>query len=271
MPWAENRRVRIYWEEEGSGDPLLLIMGLSFSLAMWGELRPFLARYFRTILFDNRCVGKSDAPRAPFGLAAMAKDAVAVLDAARVQRAHILGISMGGMIAQELTLRCPDRVEKLILGCTHAGGPRAVRAAPGVLLFLASPLMSPDAKIAAMQRFIYHPDTPPDRISKDLDILRMNAPQLRGYMQQLTAIVMWSSWRRLPQIQAPALVMHGDSDLLVPPENARILASRIPGAKLVILPKAGHIFPTDQPELTRKELLSFLLPPEPDAAERIRG
>jgi pimeloyl-ACP methyl ester carboxylesterase len=259
MPWASNGRVRIYWEEEGSGDPLLMIMGLSFSLAMWGELRPFLARHFRVILFDNRCVGKSDTPLAPFRIATMATDASAVLDAAGISGVKVLGISMGGMIAQELTLRYPERVTKLVLGCTHAGGPRAVRAAPAVLRVLASPMVS-EAKLAAMTPIIYHPGTPAERISADLRLVRENAPNLRGYLQQLTAIAVWSSASRLANIRVPTLILHGDSDRLVPTENAHILAKGIRGAKLVILPKAGHMFYTDQPELTRLELLNFLLP-----------
>ena len=260
MPWAANGNTRIYWEEEGTGDPLLLIMGLSFSLAMWGELRPFLARYFRTILFDNRCVGRSDAPVAPFPLASMARDARSVLDAAGAGSARVLGISMGGMIAQELALRWPDRVSRLVLGCTHAGGLRAARAEPAVLASLISPFMSRDGKMETMLPFLYHPKTSRERINADLNILRENAPDLRCYLQQLTAILFWTSWNRLPDLRPPTLVIHGDSDRLVPPENSKILASRIPGAKLVILPDAGHVFPTDQPELTRTALLEFLLP-----------
>jgi pimeloyl-ACP methyl ester carboxylesterase len=240
-----------------------MVTGLSFSLAMWGQLRPTLARYFRTILFDNRCAGKSDTPLLPFTMAAMARDALAVLDAAGVNSAHVLGISMGGMIAQELSLQVPDRVSKLVLGCTHAGGARSVRAEPRVLGLLASPLMSRESKLAALAPLIYHAQTPAEQIDSDLQIIRANAPQLRCFMHQLSAIVLWSSWSRLPRISVPTLIMHGDSDRLVPPANARILADRIPGAKLVMLPDAGHVFPTDQPELTRKELLAFLLPSAP--------
>jgi pimeloyl-ACP methyl ester carboxylesterase len=260
MPWATNKHARLYWEEEGAGDPLLLIMGLSFSLVMWGDLRSFLARYFRIVCFDNRCVGKSSAPLLPFSVAAMARDAASVMDAAGIETANILGISMGGMIAQELALRYPRRVNRLILGCTDAGGRWAVRAEARVLRALLSPFMTRESKLAAMKPFLYHPGTPAERIARDLRMIRDNAPILRGYLQQLAAISFWSSWRRLPQIDVPTLVIHGDSDRLIPPENARILADRIRGAKLTILADAGHVFPTDQPELTRMELLNFLCP-----------
>lgn len=247
MPWTSNGGVRLYWEEEGRGEPLLLITGLSFSLAIWGELRPFLAAHFRTILFDNRCVGQSSAPLTPFRIASMAKDAVSIVDAARIEAAHVFGISMRGMIAQELALRSLERVSSLILGCTHAGFVRCILAHPRVLRLLADSWMSVETRMEAMAQFIYHPNTPRERIQGDLEIIRENAPALRGYLQQLTAIVLWSSWRRLPRIDRRTLVIHGDSDLLVPTPNARILADRIPNARLVILPEAGHMFPTDQP------------------------
>jgi pimeloyl-ACP methyl ester carboxylesterase len=259
MPWADNSGVRIYWEEEGSGEPLLMIMGLSFSLAMWGELRPFLARHFRTLLFDNRCVGLSDAPRPPFPLAAMARDAVAVLDAAGVRKASVVGFSMGGMIAQELALLCPERLDRLVLACTHCGGLKSVRADWRVLHVLASPFIAPELKLNRLVPFIYHPQTPRERIERDLKVIRSHQPTFRGLMQQLTAIVSWHAWSRLPRIKAETLVIHGEDDLLVPPGNARILADRIPGARLTLLPRASHVFPTDQPELTRSALFDFLV------------
>src|SRR5215472_8215052 len=127
MPYAISRGARIWWEEEGEGEPLLMIMGLSFSLAMWRDLRAIMARHFRAIVFDNRGVGRSDVPLRPWSMGTMARDAAAVLDAAGVDKAHVIGVSMGGMIAQELTLRYPSRVRKLILACTQCGGARAVR------------------------------------------------------------------------------------------------------------------------------------------------
>jgi pimeloyl-ACP methyl ester carboxylesterase len=258
MPWTSSNGVRIYWEEEGSGHPLLMIMGLSFSLAMWGELRPFLAQNFRTILFDNRCVGSSDSPLPPFSLATMAQDAIAVMDAAGVSSAHVLGVSMGGMIAQELALMAPDRVDRLTLGCTHCGGLQAVRAEWSVLYALASPLMLPETKLRRIVPYIYDRHTPLGLIEQDLAIVRRHAPTMRGFLQQLAAIVGWHSWTRLPQIKADTLVIHGENDLLIPVQNARILAERIPNSRLAILPQASHIFPTDQPDLTRNVLCGFL-------------
>src|SRR5271170_2137013 len=123
LSFVENRGARIYWDEQGSGEPLLLIMGLSYPSYMWHRTRPLLAKSFRTIAFDNRGIGQSDVPEGVYPIAQMASDAAAVLDAAKVQSAHLFGLSMGGMIAQEFALQYPQRVRSLILGCTNAGGP----------------------------------------------------------------------------------------------------------------------------------------------------
>jgi pimeloyl-ACP methyl ester carboxylesterase len=258
MAYAGNGRVRIYWETEGAGDPLLLIMGLSFPLAMWGDLRPFLARRFRVILLDNRGVGKSDVPLLPFSIGSMAEDALAVLDAAGAQVVHVFGISMGGMIAQELAARYPRRVGKLILGCTHGPGHQSVLAEPRVLAPLSFPFMTREARIRAVTPLIYDPHTPRERIERDLDLFRSNPTTTRGYLQQLASIARWRVHGKPRRIEAPTLILHGETDRLVPPENAKLLAGRIPDSKVVMLPGAGHIFPTDQPERTRLELMTFL-------------
>jgi 3-oxoadipate enol-lactonase len=258
MPYAYNKRVRIYWEEDGAGDPLLMIMGLSFTLSMWGELRRTLAKHFRTILFDNRGVGKSDVPSRPFSMRAMARDALCVLDAASTGVAHVVGFSMGGMIAQELALTYPNRVGKMVLGCTSCGGLSATLPEIEALGLLTFPFLTRAARLKRMVPLIYHPSTPKERIERDLEVIRANAPTVPGYMQQLGAILRWHSFRRLPHIAADTLVIHGETDRLIPPVNASVLANRIPNSKLVLIPDASHIFPTDQPEITCRALLDFL-------------
>jgi 3-oxoadipate enol-lactonase len=127
MPFVENQGAKLYWDEQGSGEPLLLIMGLSYPSYMWHRSRPVLANSYRTIALDNRGVGQSDVPPGIYSIALMASDAAAVMDAAGVESAHVFGVSMGGMIAQEFALQYPSRVRSLILGCTAAGGPHAVQ------------------------------------------------------------------------------------------------------------------------------------------------
>jgi pimeloyl-ACP methyl ester carboxylesterase len=259
MPYATSNGTQIHWEESGSGEPLLLIMGLGYSSVMWHRTRPVVSAHYRTILFDNRGVGKSGVPSGAYSIAQMASDAAAVLDAAGVARARVFGVSMGGMIAQEFAINYPDRVNRLVLGCTACGGRNSIQAAPNVLaVLMARASMTPEEGAKAMVPYIYDASTPPERIEEDLVLRRRDYPQAAGYMGQLQAILAWSSFDRLNQIHAPTLIIHGETDQLVPPENASILASAIPGSRLVMLPHASHLFTTDQPEPAHRELLAFL-------------
>ena len=259
MPYVESNGARIYWEERGSGEPLLMIMGLGYSLEMWGRVVPALAEHYRVIVFDNRGVGRSDVPPGPYSIAGMAADAEAVMRAAGLERAHVLGVSMGSMIAQEFALQYPERVHSLALGCTAFGGPRAVSAKPAVISILfARATMSDEEAIGAMVPYIYDAQTPRERIEEDLAMRRRTLPTAEGYMAQVRAIMAWSSESRLSQIQAPTLVVHGETDELVPAANGRLIAARIPGAELLLLPSASHIYFTDQPEASLSATLSFL-------------
>jgi pimeloyl-ACP methyl ester carboxylesterase len=174
-------------------------------------------------------------------------------------QAHVLGVSMGGMIAQEFALQYPERVHSLVLGCTAFGGPRAVSASPAVIAILfARATMEPEAAIRAMVPYIYDAATPPGRIEEDLALRRQTLPTAEAYMAQVMAVMSWSSDDRLSQISAPTLVIHGATDELVPPENGKLIAERIAGAELFILPSASHIYFTDQPEASMNATLAFL-------------
>jgi 3-oxoadipate enol-lactonase len=258
MPFTENRGANIYWEEQGQGTPILLIMGLGWTSALWHRTRPILAARYRTVVLDNRGVGRSDAPPGPYPIALMASDAAAVLHAAGIQRAHILGVSMGGMIAQEFALQYPERVLSLILGCTAAGGPHAVQADPEVLRALLPRGLSPDEFAESVNPFIYDLSTPRERIDEDMALRKKWYPTEQGYMGQLQGIMVWEAYSRLTQIAAPTLVLHGETDRLIPPANAHLIAQRIPGAKLAMVPNASHIFTTDQPASAHREVLEFL-------------
>ena len=259
MPYAESNGARIYWEERGTGEPLLMIMGLGYSLEMWGRVVPALAEHYRVVVFDNRGVGRSDVPPGPYSIVGMAADAEAVMRAAGLECAHVLGVSMGGMIAQEFALQYPARVHSLVLGCTAFGGPRAVPASPAVIgIMLARARMDAEDAVRAMVPYIYDAGTPRERIEEDLALRRQTLPTPEGYMAQVMALMLWSSYDRLPAISAPTLVVHGATDELVPPENGRLLAERIPGAELLILPSASHIYFTDQPDASLGATLAFL-------------
>ena len=259
MAYLENQGARIYWDEQGKGAPILLIMGLGYPSCMWHRTRPVLAERFRTIALDNRGIGNSDVPPGPYPMALMASDAAAVLDAAGLDSAHVFGVSMGGMIAQEFALRYAKRVRSLILGCTAAGGPTSVRAEQDAIqMLMTRDKMSPEQALQAPVPFIYDSATPRARIDEDLAIRRPWLPRPEGYAAQLQGIIAWEGYSRLPAINAPTLVIHGESDRLVPPGNGKLIAERIPGAKLVMIPHASHLFLTDQTDTAHRVLLQFL-------------
>src|SRR5580700_5225667 len=249
MPFVENQGAMIYWDEQGHGTPVLLIMGLGYPSCMWHRTRPALAAHYQTVVFDNRGVGRSEMPLGPYPIALMASDAAAVLDAAGIESAHLFGVSMGGMIAQEFALQYPKRVRSLILGCTAAGGPTAVRAEPeAAQMLMARAKMSPEQAAEAPVPFIYDSATPRELIDEDIAIRRPWFPQPEAYTAQLQGILAWEAYSRLSEITAPTLVIHGERDRLVPPGNGKLIAERIPGATLVMIPHASHLFLTDQTE-----------------------
>ncbi|HXE15361.1 MAG TPA: alpha/beta hydrolase [Bryobacteraceae bacterium] len=262
MPLTSNNHVRLYWEEHGQGSPLLLIMGLSFTLEMWHRALPELSKSYRCILFDNRGVGRSDAPRGRrYSIQTMAEDAAAVLDAAGVEEpAFVLGASMGGMIAQELALRYPYRVRALVLACTASGflwrraWPR-LEWVPAIYYWVAS---KGEAHERALRRLLYAETTPTARIEEDIVIRMRCRPLRRPVLCQLAGILSWNSHRRLSQINVPTLAIHGDEDHILPPINGRIVAKQIPNAEFVLIPHAGHMLITDQPELSFRVVKQFL-------------
>jgi 3-oxoadipate enol-lactonase len=259
MAFVDNQGARIYWDEQGQGEPVLLIMGLGYPSAMWYRIRPALSARYRTIALDNRGAGRSDVPPGPYSIPQMASDAAAVLDAAGIESAHVFGVSMGGMIGQEFVLQYPRRVLSLILGCAAAGGPTAVRAeAEAIQMLMTGNKMSPEQAAEAAVPFIYDSTTPRERIDEDIAIRRPWFPRPEAYTAQLQGILAWEAYSRLSGIAAPTLVIHGESDRLVPPGNAKLIAERIPGAKLVMIPHASHLFLTDQTEVSHHAILQFL-------------
>lgn len=261
MPYVVHRGARIYWEEHGAGEPILLVMGLSFTLEMWYRIAPALAVEHRVILLDNRGVGRSSAPRGPYSIGLMAEDAMAVMNAACVtEPAYLIGVSMGGMIAQEMALRYPERFKALVLvstscGALYRGRWPNFRRAPRLRRWLER---SGEARDRSLIRFFYADQTPRERIEEDIQSRANFHPPLSSVLSQLCGILCWSSYGRLPRLRLPALVVHGDQDHVLPPENGRIVARRIPGAEFVLVPQAGHILATDQPDLSLEILRGFL-------------
>ena len=258
MPFVDHQGARLYWNERGAGDPLLLIMGLGYTSDMWFRVLPALEDRFRVIYFDNRGVGQSSVPPGPYPIPLLAADAAAVLDAAGVARAHVFGISMGGMIAQEFALQYPDRVQKLALGCTTCGYLHAVPASEEVLQKTRLRAgMTPEDGSWFLVPHIYAKATPRERIAEDIAIRVRTFPTAQGYLGQLAGIFAWDARDRISAIRAETLIIHGVEDELVPPGNAPEIQRRIPGARLEMLEDASHIFFTDQPERSVALLRAF--------------
>jgi len=237
-----------------------MIMGLGFTHEMWFRVLPYVLQAgFRAILFDNRGMGRSDAPTGPYAVSDMALDAMAVLDSAGIEAAHIVGASMGGMIAQEIAIRFPERVLSLILGCTTYGG--VWGKWPHWAFRPKTRDWSSRTRIdreRALRHMLYADTTPLERIEEDLEVRSRCVWNSAGFLHQLAGLLLWNSYWKLPRIQARTIVIHGDQDHLVPPENGRIVASRIPGAHFYLLKNAGHILTTDQTEESCGVLIDFL-------------
>lgn len=250
---------RIWWTSEGEGEPVVLVMGLAYPSDMWFRVAPVLARSHRVLRLDNRGAGRTgDVPGAPYTVPTMADDVLAVLDEAGEASAHVVGASMGGLIAQEVALRSPHRVRSLVLACTHPGAAHAVWDTEALALLADRGGLTPQEAAEASIPFNYAAGTPRERIEQDWAVRMPLACTPAGYLAQLTGSSVWSGLERLPSLRVPTLVLHGDGDRLVPPANGRRIAEAVPGAELVVLPDANHLFFTDQPERTCELLLDWL-------------
>jgi pimeloyl-ACP methyl ester carboxylesterase len=252
----------LHWESTGTGDPVLMIMGLGLSGGAWWRTVPVLSRSLRVITFDNRGVGRSRARIPSYTTEAMADEAVSVLDAAGVEQAHVYGFSLGGMVAQQLALRHADRVRSLVLGATHAGGPRAARPGDDVISFFGrrASMAAEDAARESVP-FNYGPRCRrehKDRIAEDIRRRLSHPFPEQAYRAQMVAAALHNCYRRLTRIEAPTLVVHGREDRMVPVANAEILAERIPRAELRILEDAGHLYSTEEPDVD-EEIARFFL------------
>ncbi|HET6817431.1 MAG TPA: alpha/beta hydrolase [Mycobacteriales bacterium] len=261
MPVVESGDASLWWDEQGAGDPpLLLIQGLGYTADMWHRILPGLASARRVVLFDNRGVGRSSVPEPPWTVEQLADDAIAVLDEAGGAQAHVFGVSMGGLIAQEVALRHPDRVASLVLGCTHPGGREAARMDPDAAAMLMDRVpKSARAAIDASLPFVYAAGTPREAIDADVEVRLRYPLRAKAYWGQLDAMRRHQgTFGRLAEIRVSTLVLHGDADRLVQPANASLIAEAIPGAKLQWLHGASHVFWTDQPDQTVSEINDFL-------------
>jgi len=265
--FAENKDgLKLRYEIRGSGEPVALIMGFSGSGRGWGE--PFLKLMesrFKIFVIDNRGTGESDKPDAEFTLRDLAADIAAVLDHAKTPRAHIFGISMGGMIAQEFVLAYPESTRGLVLGCTNCGASHSVPADPAAIAnLMPAPGVDPIEQarrafsVACGKAFL---NSARGQAILDQAIAEMgNYPitPMHTFMRQGQAIGGFDSFARLGQIKAPTLIIHGDDDSIVPYPNAEVIHGAITGSKKHTLKSAGHMFFWEVPEESVRVASDFL-------------
>lgn len=261
MPKIQVNDINLFYEVQGEGEPLLLIYGLAGRGNGWKLQIEALSPHFRVITFDNRGVGETDQPDEQYSLAQMADDAAGLLDALGIQSAFVFGISMGGMIAQEFVLRHPQKVRKLALGCTHCGIKQCVPSPAWVTeIFKSLPGKSREQVVRDCTPINYSPHTQqhnPQLIESFVPLFVENRQRLHAYLRQINAIYAFDAYDRLPQINTPTLVLAGKDDVLVPPANSKIIAERIPGAQLIELPEAGHLFFIEKADDVNRTLLDF--------------
>lgn len=227
---------RLYYDVRGDGEPLLLISGQANDHHQWELIRPGLAEHFRTIVFDHRGTGVSDKPKSGYSTSGFAADAVAVLDAAGVDRAHVYGHSMGGRTAQWFGIEHPDRLASLILGATTPGDRHGIARSEHATRLLTSSPARRDRR--AFMELMYTPSW----IDAHPEVLVSRVDELPGHARlgHFAASQGHDAWERLPEIVAPALVLHGDDDELNPVGNAELLASRIPKSTVRLIDGARH-------------------------------
>jgi 3-oxoadipate enol-lactonase len=249
----------IWWDSHGEGPPVVLISGFTSTSDMWYLLLPYLTGDYRVIQLDNRGVGRSEAPDGPYSILTMANDALAVLDAAGETRAHIIGISMGSCIAQEIAVVAPERVRSLVLAASNPGTLHSVYPSPEAMTLIAAGAQSSFEDFnRSLIPVTYHPNTDRNRIEEDIERRLRQPTSEQGILGQQLGVAGWDRFDDLPHLTMPTLVLHGTDDLLDPVENGRVLAARIPGATLVELDGASHQIFTDQEAACASEIRRFL-------------
>jgi len=261
MPVTHVGDINLYYVVHGKGDPLVMVLGGGASVDWIYREIPVFSREYRLLVYDNRGSGRSDKPDIPYSTRMMADDLAGLLDALKIESAHIQGTSLGGMIAQQFALNYPARVRSLILASTYCGGKESVINPDSMIkwgLIQNLPLkevMMETLRMCITRRFI---DDNPELIQEFLEkMIRHPMPPV-GQKRQGEAVAGHATYERLPEIKIPTLVIHGGADEACPVENAKILASRIPGAELAIIKNTGHGFFYESFDEKNRIILDFL-------------
>jgi 3-oxoadipate enol-lactonase len=267
--FARNGPVTLAYDVRGRGSPLVLIQGVGVGRWGWEPVADRLARRFQVITIDNRGIGASDTPPGHYSTRMMADDVLAVLDDAGIQQASLVGTSLGGMIAQELALAHPERVDKLVLVATIPGGPHSRPMPLGTsYLFAAAPFMTSQAKLQEFVATTLGPTTLRRRpkVARRLAARKLAHPQSESaWRAQTAAGMLFNPLGRQRRITQPTLVVQGTADQIVAPANAEVLAGLVPDARVQRFEGAGHLLYWEQPKRFVRVVTDFLTDPAPEA------
>jgi pimeloyl-ACP methyl ester carboxylesterase len=261
MPVTNTNGILLAYDMQGAGHPLVLISGVGYGAWYWRGIVPELARHYQVVTFDNRGAGGSDKPDGPYTTPMMAADTIGLLEDLGIASAYVLGHSLGGFVAQELALARPDLVGRLILAATHHGGPGAIPVTPAALDVLTN---RAGDRVDLFRRGMAVSTGPgfaerhPEIIAELFDYRMTNPVPPAQYAAQVGAGAQHDTAARLHALACPTLVLSGSDDQVVPAGNAELLAAKIPGAQVTILPGLGHHFPIEDPAATIAAIRAFL-------------
>ena len=259
MPHADVPGGRLHYVRQGAGEPLLLIQGMSANHLHWGDdFLGLLTDDFDVVAYDHRGIGHSDATGEPFTIAELAGDAAALMDGLGWDSAHVMGISMGGMVAQELALDHPDRVRTLTLGCTYCGGEGSSLTDGAVIQRLGELMLGGHTEEAMRYGFEVNVSPEYAQDPAGYELVQRIAAELPAGLEvlllQVQAIAGHDTSGRLSGLSVPTLVVHGELDQMLPADNGRMIAGLVPDARLEVFDGVGHAFWWERPERTAELL-----------------
>ena len=258
MPVAALDGLELYYEERGSGPPLLLVPGIPAIASDWAPLAERLSGARHVVAYDNRGSGRSSVTAGPYTTAQLAADAVTLLDSLGIDRADVFGASLGGMIAQEIALRWPERVERLALGCTHCGTEHSPPMPRETGRAFALETDDWALRMRKLVGFAFAEGADPELLRRFIAKKSADVQDMAGYRAQIAAVLAHDTYDLLPQLDRPTLILTGDDDRVIPGASSEVLHERIPGSRLEVMPGAGHLFFVERPDDTVRVLEAFL-------------
>ena len=264
MPKIVVNNFKLNYEIHGDGPPLLMILGIGANISWWGKyFINGLAKHFKVIVFDNRGTGKSEDPKQDYIIKTLSDDAIGLLNALNIESTYIFGHSMGGYITQELALN-NNRVNKIVLCSTSCGGDKTVLATPEVLDILGKPRKGRNPEEVAKENLkIFYSIEFLKKYPKLIDLATQNMIKTpmdpESYFRQTKAVELFDTCNKLKNLKIPTLILHGMKDILVPPQNAYLLAELLSNSQVIIFIKSAHAPFVEEPDLVLKAIFQFLL------------